>query len=355
MIAVLVGTRPELIKMAPVIRALNKRKLPFVFIHSNQHYSEEMDQRIVNDLKLPQPDFHLHVGSGSHAIQTGKIMQGVEKICQEIKPSVMVVHGDTNTTLGGALTAKKMKIPVGHVEAGLRSHDYQMPEEINRILTDRISDILFSPTEQAKKNLLKEGINDKTIIVTGNTVVDALLQHVDIAKKSPILRTHSIAKNKFILATAHRPENVDSKDRLMALIALLTHAQKKLNSAIVWPIHPRTAQKLAEFDLTLPANWTIIPPVGYIEMLALMSSAQLIMTDSGGVQEEAFILKKPLVTMRDSTERPETLTANFIIDTETKKFDKALKEYANNKVEWSNAFGDGTAGEKIAAELQHYV
>jgi UDP-N-acetylglucosamine 2-epimerase (non-hydrolysing) len=354
-IAVLVGTRPEIIKMAPVMRALKKRRLPFVFIHSNQHYSEEMDQRIVKDLKLPQPDFHLHVGSGTHAFQTGRIMEGVEKICQEIKPSIMIVHGDTNTTLGGALTAKKLKIPVGHVEAGLRSHDYQMPEEINRILTDRISDILFSPTEQAKKNLLKEGIDDKTIVVTGNTVVDALLEHVAIAKKSSILRSHSINKNEYILVTAHRPENVDNKDRLISLIALLSHAQKRMHSTIVWPIHPRTAQKLAEFNITLPTNWIIIPPVGYIDMLALMNFAQLIMTDSGGVQEEAFILKKALVTMRDSTERPETLTANFVIDVDTKKFDKALKAYSKNTVHWSNAFGDGTAGEKIAAELQRYV
>jgi UDP-N-acetylglucosamine 2-epimerase (non-hydrolysing) len=355
MIGILVGTRPEIIKMAPVMRALKSHRLPFVFIHSNQHYSEEMDKRIVSDLKLPLPDFDLHVGSGTHAVQTGRIMEGVEKICQKQKLTILVVHGDTNTTLGGALTAKKLKIPVGHVEAGLRSHDYQMPEEINRILTDRISDVLFAPTEQAKKNLLKEGIDDKTIVVTGNTVVDALQQHLTIAQKSPLLKKQHITKHSYILATAHRPENVDNPERLTKLIALITHAQKKLKTTVVWPIHPRTAQKLAEFNVTLPTDWILIPPVGYLDMLALMSFAQCIMTDSGGVQEEAYILKKPLVTMRDSTERPETLTANFIIDMSTDKFDKAMAAFSKRKVSWTNAFGDGTAGDKIALELQKYV
>jgi UDP-N-acetylglucosamine 2-epimerase (non-hydrolysing) len=355
MIAVLVGTRPEIIKMAPVMRALRSKKIPFVFIHSNQHYSVEMDQQIIDDLRLPTPDFQLHVGSGTHAVQTGRIMKGVEKICQKIKPSILVVHGDTNTTLGGALTAKKLKIPVGHVEAGLRSHDYQMPEEINRILTDRISDLLFSPTEQAKQNLLKEGIDDKTIIVTGNTVVDALQQHLPLAKKSTIIRKYGLNKTPFLLATAHRPENVDTQECLESLINLLTHAHQKTKFQVVWPIHPRTAQKLAEFHLTLPSSWLLVPPVGYIEMLALTHAAKLIMTDSGGVQEEAYVLQKPLITMRDSTERPETLSANFIIGTDLKKFDKAWTAFQKKQVSWAAAFGKGDAGVKIAQELQNYV
>lgn len=355
MIAILVGTRPEIIKMAPVMRALKARNVPFIFIHSNQHYSVEMDQQIVDDLKLPSPDFHLNVGSGTHAVQTGRIMTGVEKICLKVKPTILVVHGDTNTTLGGALTAKKLHTPVGHVEAGLRSHDYQMPEEINRILTDRISDVLFSPTEQAKQNLLKEGIDDKTILVTGNTGVDALQQHLPIAKKSPVARTYNLAQTPFLVATAHRPENVDSRESLTALITLLTHAEHQTKLKVAWPIHPRTAQKLAEFHITLPPAWVLMPPVGYIEMLALMRESQLIMTDSGGVQEEAYILKKPLVTMRNSTERPETLTANFIIGTDQKKFDAAWRAFQKEKVSWSAAFGDGTAGDQIAQELQKYV
>jgi len=174
MIALLVGTRPEIIKMAPVMRELKRRQLEFLFIHSNQHYSQEMDKLILSDLRLNEPDFHLRVGSASHAIQTGRIMAGVEKICLAEKPTLMLVHGDTNTTLAGALASKKIHIPVAHVEAGLRSRDYQMPEEINRTLVDRLSDLLFAPTIVSKRNLLSEGFSSQQIIVTGNTVVDAV-------------------------------------------------------------------------------------------------------------------------------------------------------------------------------------
>ena len=351
MIAVLVGTRPELIKIAPILRTLQKRKIKHIFIHSNQHYSYEMDTAILKDLKIRKPDYNLNVGSASHATQTGKIMQGVENICIEQKPDIILVHGDTNTTLGGALAAKKLHIKVGHIEAGLRSFDYSMPEEINRILVDRISDILFAPTKIAEQNLLNEGVNPKQIIVTGNTVVDALYDHIELCEKSKLLKKLKTASNEYILVTAHRPENVDIKPRLSKLISLIEHAAIKLKKKVLFPIHPRTKNKLSEFDIKISKNITLIDPVGYIDMLSLLKNAYLVMTDSGGVQEEAYILKKPLLTLRDSTERPETLSANFIIDNSKKKFNEGWKCFKNNTVSWDNSFGDGTASKIIVDRL----
>jgi UDP-N-acetylglucosamine 2-epimerase (non-hydrolysing) len=355
MIAILVGTRPELIKMAPVLRLLKQKRLPHIFVHSNQHYSEDMDAKIMKDLKLKKPDYHLRVGSGSHATQTGKIMEGVERICTDVHPDIVVVHGDTNTTLGGALTAKKLHIPVAHVEAGLRSFDYRMPEEINRTLVDRLSDILFAPTEGAKQNLLREGMLDSTIVVTGNTVVDAINQHITLAKSSHILEKLQLKSRQYILVTLHRAENVDSADKLKKLLKLLAHASQQLSRQLVWPIHPRTNDRLDEFKLTLPESVLKVPPVGYIDMLQLMKKATLILTDSGGIQEEAYVLKTPVMTLRDSTERPETLSANFIIDSSLKKFDNAWMKYQQNQVSWGKEFGNGTAAEKIVAALQRFV
>ncbi|GIK83876.1 MAG: UDP-N-acetylglucosamine 2-epimerase (non-hydrolyzing) [Patescibacteria group bacterium] len=351
MIAVLVGTRPELIKVAPILRRLQQGKTPHIFIHSNQHYSYDMDRIILKDLKLKRPDYNLNVGSATHATQTGKIMEGVEALCLKHKPSVILVHGDTNTTLGGALAAKKLHIKVGHIEAGLRSFDYRMPEEINRIIVDRISDFLFAPTETAKQNLLNEGIQKKQITVTGNTVVDALYDHIKLSEKSKLLKKLKIDTDTYILLTAHRAENVDKKASLSKLISLVEHASMRLNKKVLFPIHPRTKSKLLEFNISTSKNISLISPVGYIDMLSLLNNASLIMTDSGGIQEEAYVLKKPLVTLRDSTERPETLTANFIIDTSKRKFNAAWNSFKNNTVNWNNSFGDGTASKIIVEKL----
>lgn len=355
MIAILVGTRPELIKVAPILRKLEEQKIPHVFIHSNQHYSKEMDEKIINDLRLKKPDYNLNVGSASHAVQTGKIMEGVENICFDIKPKILLVHGDTNTTLAGALAAKKLNIAVGHIEAGLRSFDYKMPEEINRILVDRISDILFAPTDTAKKNLKNEGINDKQIIVTGNTIVDVLHGHINFAQKSNILKTLGVNENSYILVTAHRAENVDNGERLGKLFHLLDHASRKLNKGIIFPVHPRTKKNVEKFGINIPASILFIDPAGYIDMLCLLRNAYLIMTDSGGIQEEAYILKKPLMTLRDSTERPETLTANFIIDTDINKFDNAWNAFENKNVNWDNSFGNGDSSDIIVNNLKSFL
>ncbi len=355
MIAILTGTRPEIIKIAPVLRELRKRNIPHIFIHSNQHYSKEMDATIIKDLNLPTPDYNFGVGSGSHAVQTGKIMEHVETLCNEVKPQILVVHGDTNTTLAGALAAKKVHTPVAHIEAGLRSFDYRMPEEINRTIVDRISDVLLAPTKQAKANLKKEGITGKKVVVTGNTVVDALRQHVALTKKSNILNKNNLEENKYILVTAHRAENVDTKPALEKLVALLNHAQNKTNLPIYWPLHPRTKQRLEEFNIKLSKKITTSKPIGYIDMLTVLNNANVVLTDSGGIQEEAFILKKPLITLRDSTERPETLTANFVVHTSKKKFDEALKAYGDEAVEWTDALGDGLASTRIVDALLKFI
>jgi len=354
-IALLVGTRPEIIKMAPVIRELKRRKLSFLFIHSNQHYSREMDTLILKDLDLPNPDVHLKAGSGSQATQTGKIMVGVEKACLKYHPQILLVHGDTNTTLAGALAAKKLHVPVWHIEAGLRSFDYTMPEEINRILTDRISDIMFAPVESARQNLLKEGLPNAAIIVTGNTVVDALQQHVALAKKSVFLKNNKLKKNNYVLVTVHRVENTDNETAFQNVLKLLIHAHKKLKQRFFWPLHPRVAAILEKREITLPDFILTTPPLGYIDMLASMSSASLIMTDSGGLQEEAYLLHRPLITLRTSTERPETLSANFIVGVDTQKFDEAWSAFQNRKVFWSDALGNGNAAEKIVDTVDNYL
>jgi UDP-N-acetylglucosamine 2-epimerase (non-hydrolysing) len=351
-VAILVGTRPEIIKIAPVMRELKKQRIPYIFIHSNQHYAKELDEAILKDLDLSKPDYQLQVGSGTHAVQTGKIMEGVENICIKEKITLMIVHGDTNTTLAGALTAKKLHIKVCHIEAGLRSFDYRMPEEINRIITDRISDILFAPTAMAQQNLLKEGIGGEAVIVTGNTVVDALLQHQTIAAKQDTFKRVAVQPNKYVLLTMHRAENVDEKPKLLSLIKVIDHVSKKLKLPVVWPVHPRSTKQLEAFEIKLPKSFVLIDSVGYLDMLQLLSNASMVLTDSGGVQEEAYILKRPLITLRNSTERPETLSANFIVDTSIKKVDHAIDAFKNGKVKWNNELGDGSASKTIVAAIK---
>ncbi len=357
MIALLVGTRPEIIKMAPVMRELKRRQLEFLFIHSNQHYSQEMDKLILSDLRLNEPDFHLRVGSASHAIQTGRIMAGVEKICLAEKPTMMLVHGDTNTTLAGALASKKIHIPVAHVEAGLRSRDYQMPEEINRTLVDRLSDLLFAPTIVSKRNLLSEGFSSQQIIVTGNTVVDAVAQHLPLINKS-LFKNYALKQNKYILLTAHRPENVDNKSNLELLLELITRLQARLKLPMMWPVHPRTQSSLDKHKITTPKLdhfLKLVPPVGYLDMLSLLKNASLVVTDSGGIQEEAYILKKPLITIRTSTERPETMSANFIVGLDINKLNHALTQIKLNKLNWDDALGDGQAAPRIVKSIHRYL
>jgi UDP-N-acetylglucosamine 2-epimerase (non-hydrolysing) len=273
----------------------------------------------------------------------------------KVKPDVLVVHGDTNTTLGGALSAKKLHIKIAHVEAGLRSFDYRMPEEINRILTDRISDVLFAPTKTAADNLLKEGIDEKTVNITGNTIVDALNDHIKIARKKDYLKDFELKKNDYIIATCHRPENVDDPNRLKKLSSILQHATGVVGKKMILPLHPRTKNQLDKNGIELHESIIVKPPVGYLQMLALLDAASLVITDSGGIQEEAYLLKRPLITIRNSTERPETLSANFIIDLDKGKFDEAWDKFEKKKVTWDNSFGDGKASGRIVNALNKVV
>lgn len=355
MIAVVVGTRPEIIKVAPIIRRMKKARIPYVFLHTNQHYTKVMDADIIRDLQLDPPHQNFGVGSLSHAAQTGRAMEGLESYFLKNRPSIVLVHGDTNTTLAGAMAAKKLNIPVGHVEAGLRSFDQKMPEEINRILVDRISDVHFAPTQVAKQNLLHDGLSEDGIVVCGNSVVDALYDHVALTEKSDVLDTHSLEPDNYILATVHRAENVDTKEELSALLTLLEYASDRTGKKVMFPMHPRTKKNIEQFGLDIPATVQVTDPVGYIDMLALIKNAALVLTDSGGLQEEAYILKRPLITLRDSTERPETLTANFLVKSDIAAFEKAWQAYEKGEPYWEAVFGDGTTSDQIIEALRKYL
>ena len=261
----------------------------------------EMDKAFFNDLELPEPKYNLDVGSGTHAVQTAKILTGIEEVLLKEKPDVVLVQGDTNTVMAGALAASKLHIKIGHVEAGLRSYDRSMPEEINRIIADHISDYLFAPTETSRQNLLAEGIPNEKIFVTGNTVVDAVYQNLEISKKHmDVLAKLGVSPKKYFLATLHRAENVDVKERLASVLDALRELWAKYDMPIIFPMHPRTAKMVEMFGLSLEGI-TVLPPQGYLEFLQLEENAFVILTDSGGLQEEGCILGTPCVTLRDNT------------------------------------------------------
>jgi len=372
MISIILGTRPEIIKMSPVVRECEKQDLDYFILHTGQHYSYNLDKIFFQDLDLPAPKYNLDVGSGSHAEETGKMLIGIEKILKEEKPDIVLVEGDTNTVLAGALAATKLHVKVGHVEAGLRSYDRTMPEEINRVLADHASDYLFAPTEKAKENLLREGIEEDKIFVTGNTIVDAVYQNLEIARrKVNILNKLNLNSKDYFLVTAHRQENVDNKERLKGILEGLELVHDEFNLPIIYPIHPRTKKKIREFGLEIPEEIRLIEPLGFLEFLQLEADAKLVLTDSGGVQEETCILKVPCVTLRDNTERPETLEvgSNVLAGTNQTRildsvrvmlnkqalgklnqqtFKKSLtKNAVHASSNWRNPFGEGEAGKRI--------
>lgn len=350
-IAIILGTRPEIIKMSPVIRECERRGFEYYILHTGQHYSYEMDRIFFEQLQLPAAKYNLDVGSGLHGEQTGKMLAGIEQILLKDTPDVVLVQGDTNTVLAGALAAAKLHIKVGHVEAGLRSFDRTMPEEINRIMADHISDYLFAPTATSQQHLLAEGIPQEKIFVTGNTVVDAVYQHLDISKHtaSP-LKDMGLQEKGYFLTTVHRAENTDSKTRLSAILDGLRQVCAEFSLPLIFPAHPRTVKMIHEFGLQIPEGVRIIDPVGYLEFLQLESSARLILTDSGGLQEEACILGVPCVTLRDNTERPETVDvgANIIAG---KNIIAGVKQMMQAGNEWENPYGEGDAGKIMINEL----
>ena len=349
-IAIILGTRPEIIKMSPIVRECQKRRLQYFIIHTNQHYSFNLDRIFFKELNLPLPKYNLKVGSGTHGEQTGKMLIKIEEVLLNEKPDIILVEGDTNTVLAGALAAVKIHIRVGHIEAGLRSYSEEMPEEINRILVDHCSNLLFAPTKIAKDILIKEGISKEKIFITGNTIVDAVLENLKVAqKKSNILKRLKINKNQYFLVTLHRQENVDNKKRLKNILKGLESVSKNLKFSLIYPIHPRTFKMIKIFNLKIPQNINIIEPVGFLDFLKLEANALLVLTDSGGVQEETCILKVPCVTLRDDTERPETLKvkSNILADSNPQKIKKSVEKMLNSKREWKNPFGNGKAAEEI--------
>ena len=353
-IAVALGTRPEIIKMAPVIRELQRRNASFFVLHTGQHYSYNLDKVFFEQLKLPPSKYNLEVGSGSHAEQTARILVGVEKVLQEEKPEIILVEGDTNSVLAASLAATKLGIKVGHVEAGLRSYDKQMPEEINRTLTDHCSDYLFAPTEKAKAILLGEGIPEEKIFVTGNTIVDAVHQNLEITKEQGnTLNTLHLNPKEYFLVTLHRQENVDNRARFASILMGLDKVADEFHLPVIYPVHPRSQKRINGFNLRLQ-NLTLIDPVDFLGFLQLESNARLVLTDSGGVQEESCILKVPCVTLRDNTERPETLEvgSNILAGTIPEKILECSQTMLARENNWQNPFGDGNTGQKIVEILQ---
>lgn len=362
-IAVVLGTRPEIIKMSPIIRACAQDGRDFFLIHTGQHYSREMDRVFFEDLALPAPAHNLDVGSGRHGEQTAKMLAGIEAILLADRADVVLVQGDTNSVVAGALAASKLQIAIGHVEAGLRSWDRTMPEEINRVIADHISDFLFAPTEQSRALLLAEGIPTEKIFVTGNTVADAVLENRALAaERSDVLQRLGLAPGGFVLMTAHRQENVDDAARFRGILEGAARVGAELGRPVVYPIHPRAKKMAKELHLEdALAPIRVIDPVNFLDFLRLEASAHLILSDSGGVQEEACILEVPCVTLRDNTERPETVEvgANRLAGASADRIVQESRAQLAAPRTWAQPFGDGRAGRRMldildTAMASHY-
>lgn len=342
----IVGARPQFIKAAPVSASL-RQQFSEILVHTGQHYDHGMSAVFFEELGIPEPDYNLSIGSGTHGQQTGQMLAAIEAVLLQEKPDWLLVYGDTNSTLAGAVAAAKLHIPIAHIEAGLRSFNRTMPEEINRILTDHCSRLLFCPTQTAVDNLATEGIR-RGVHLVGDVMVDALYYFLPKAEQSPILSQHHLPPGEYVLATIHRASNTDTAEALGQVLTCLAQSQWP----VLWPIHPRTAAALQRFSLTPPANVRLIPPVGYLEMLALEKNARFILTDSGGVQKEAYILAVPCLTLREDTEWVETVAQgwNLLVGTDAEKVSEAL---ARPRPDTSPppVFGDGAAAAQIAQHL----
>jgi UDP-GlcNAc3NAcA epimerase len=345
-VVTVVGARPQFIKAAPVSAAL-RQQAQEILVHTGQHYDREMSDLFFEELHLPRPDYELGIGSGLHGWQTGQMLMRCEEVLIAEKPDWVLVYGDTNSTLAGALAAAKLQIPVAHVEAGLRSFNRAMPEELNRVLTDHCADLLFCPTLTARDQLTREGIAQNAHVV-GDVMLDAALAHGALARhRSHLLHDLDLQAGPYLLLTIHRPYNTDDPSRLAEIFAAL----ESLKRTIIFPVHPRTRAALLRFDVRLPANIRGIEPVGYLDMLALEQSAQVILTDSGGVQKEAYFFDVPCVTLRSETEWVETLRSGrnrlawdqtAIIDAVNRPWPPAVS---------LQEFGNGHAAERIAQLL----
>ncbi len=349
-----VGARPNFIKIAPIHKAFLKYKnnIDHLICHTGQHFDEKMSKVFFDELEMPKPDFYLGIGGGSHAEQTAKIMVEFEKILLDQKPDLVIVPGDVNSTLAASLTAAKLHVPVAHVEAGLRSFDMKMPEEINRILTDRISDLLFVTEKSGLENLKKEGFEGDKIFFTGNVMIDSLVSYLPKIDQSDILDKLNLRKGDYVLSTFHRPSNVDNFDSLKSILEMF--AKLAEHSKIVFPVHPRTKNKIETFGLNnmIHKNIVLLDPIGYLDFLALTKNASLVITDSGGIQEETTYLDVQCLTVRNSTERPVTcdIGTNQLMGTDLKKvYETAVNILKGNKKNGRiPELWDGHAAERIS-------
>lgn len=355
-ILTVIGARPQIIKAFPVSRELKKTSIQEIIVHTGQHYDFEMSEIFFQETGLSQPHYNLKVGSGTQAEQTARMMIKLEKVLEKEKPNLVLVYGDTNSTLAGALTAAKLNLPVAHIEAGLRSFDFSMPEEINRVLTDRLSTLLFAPTREAIKNLKKEGMK-KGVFLTGDVMFDAALFFSKQAvKNSLILKKLKLNPGSYYLLTIHRPANTDKPENLSSILKALSSSPK----TVVFPAHPRTRKYLNKWGLGSITKKNqqikIIPPVGYLDFIALEKGAEKILTDSGGVQKEAYFYGVPCITLRENTEWVETVKAgwNILVGTEEKKIIEALRNF-NPSGERRNFYGDGKSALKIVTLLKKFL
>ena len=343
-IVTILGARPQFIKAAAV-SSVFADFFEEIIVHTGQHYDANMSDVFFDELGIPHPKYHLNVGSGSHGAMTGAMLVAIEEVLLDEKPDYVMVYGDTNSTLAGALAASKLLIPVIHVEAGLRSFNMAMPEEQNRILTDHISNLLFVPTQTAIDNLVHEGIT-KGVHNVGDVMFDGILHFSKIAaEKSEILAQLGISENEYLLCTIHRAENTNDISRLKGIVKGLNDSEEQ----IILPLHPRTQKYLNDYEIALGENIRVIEPVGYLDMVRLETGAKKIVTDSGGVQKEAFFLGKPCITMRDETEWVETVENgwNVIVGADAEKITQAINSF-DPTIERKNYFGNGTAARQMA-------
>lgn len=345
----IVGARPNFMKAAPVVAEFARRGWKQLLVHTGQHYDELMSDLLFKQLGLPAPDINLGVGSGSHAQQTGAVMTAVEKLLAERRPRVVVVYGDVNSTMAAALAAAKLHIPVAHVEAGLRSFDRSMPEEINRVVTDQVADYLFTPSADGDANLLREGVAGEKIFLVGNVMIDTLVRCLSIADASNVLSKMKLGlDDPYVLVTLHRPANVDTPEILAGLINVLGEIATRI--PVVFPMHPRTRARIGDF--TRPPGLHLIDPVGYLEFVGLERGARLVVTDSGGVQEETTYLGVTCLTVRPNTERPVTITegTNVLVGTDPAHLLRSAQEHLSAEKPCAKVppLWDGHAAERIA-------
>jgi UDP-N-acetylglucosamine 2-epimerase (non-hydrolysing) len=343
-----VGARPNFMKAAPVLRAVQNRGLKQTLVHTGQHYDRNMSDVFFAQLEIPEPDVNLEVGSGSHAQQTAEIMRRFEPVVLETKPDLVLVYGDVNSTVAAALVCAKLLVEVGHVEAGLRSFDRTMPEEINRIVTDRLADLLFTPSEDGDANLLREGVPAEKICRVGNVMIDSLIQLLPAAMRCP----KGDLPERYALVTLHRPSNVDDSETLKSILESLLEVNEQVS--VVFPVHPRTRQRIAGFGTNFDKLY-LLEPLPYIEFLALQHRATIVITDSGGIQEETTYLKVPCLTVRDNTERPITVSlgTNVLVGQDREKLISELGRIleGKGKVGAIPPLWDGHAGDRIAEVL----